>query len=165
MEKFKNEDVNYLYLQSINIGKTLPKLVKKLKNKKVVIYGTGSFFQCIKKYYDITGFNMVGIADRNNFVHGSDNLELLIDKYYDIANIEIAGITDKKDKLNVNSTEYDEICVDKLEDIKSAGVDCIIVSLKNYADVIETLHEKFKDTKIKIKPLASKPIRLLYKEL
>ena len=163
-KKIKNEDINCLYLQSIHVEKTLPKLIKRLSNKKVAIYGAGSFFQCIKKYYDISGLNIVGIADRKTFVHGSDNIQLLLNTYYDYANIEIAGITDQVNK-SIENAEYDKIQISKLEEIKNTKIDYIIVSLKNYAEVIEVLYEEFKNTKIKIRPLAPKPLWLLYKDL
>ena len=49
-EEIKDERVNYLYLEEFKFEKTLPKLVKKLKNKKVVLYGAGAFLELIKKY-------------------------------------------------------------------------------------------------------------------
>ncbi len=50
-------------LKKSNFEKHLKKLTKKLKNKKVVIYGAGAMFQVMHKYYDFSGLNIVGICD------------------------------------------------------------------------------------------------------
>ena len=52
-----------LYLEEIKFEKYLAKLKKKLKNKKVVVYGAGSLFQYIKNNYDISSLNIIGISD------------------------------------------------------------------------------------------------------
>ncbi len=51
------------YLDSIKYEKYLKKLKNKLKNKKIIIYGTGSFFKYIKENYDFSGLNIIGISD------------------------------------------------------------------------------------------------------
>ncbi len=51
------------YLLENNIEKQVKKLVKKCKNKKVVLYGAGEFFYIIKDLCDLSGFNVVGICD------------------------------------------------------------------------------------------------------
>lgn len=47
-----------------NAQKQLNKLAKKYKNKRIVIYGAGIYFQIIKKNFDLSGLNIVGIADK-----------------------------------------------------------------------------------------------------
>lgn len=51
------------YLEEINFKSQYKKLIKKLKNKRVLIYGTGSFFQYIYNNYDLSAINIVGISD------------------------------------------------------------------------------------------------------
>jgi len=52
------------YLKEINFDKQFKKLTKKLKNKKVIIYGSGSLFQLIQEKYDLSKLNIIGISDR-----------------------------------------------------------------------------------------------------
>lgn len=60
----KEEEENLRYLARHKLDKTLPKLIKKLRGKRVVIYGAGTLFHLIKKNYDISDLNIVGIADK-----------------------------------------------------------------------------------------------------
>ncbi len=55
---------NLIYLLKHNFDKTLPKLIKKLKNKKVIFYGAGIFFEVIDKYFDLSKFNVIGLSDK-----------------------------------------------------------------------------------------------------
>ena len=57
-----NDLIQYLY--NNNFKKQLKSLEKKLKNKSVVIYGAGQFFQLIHEYYDLSKFNIIGITDK-----------------------------------------------------------------------------------------------------
>ena len=51
------------YLKEVNFEKYLKKLKTKLKNKKVIVYGSGSLFQFIKEKYDLSDINIIGISD------------------------------------------------------------------------------------------------------
>ena len=51
------------YLKHNKFDKYLKKLNEKLKNKKIVIYGAGEFFQYLKENYDFSNLNIVGISD------------------------------------------------------------------------------------------------------
>ena len=51
------------YLEQNSVDKQIAKLAKKCKNKKVVFYGAGDFFYTLKENYDLSKFNVVGIAD------------------------------------------------------------------------------------------------------
>ena len=51
-------------LQKINAQKRIDKLAKKLKNRKVVIYGAGEFSTDIFGNYDLSKLNIVAIADK-----------------------------------------------------------------------------------------------------
>ena len=59
---------NLIYLLKHNFDRTLPKLIRKLKNKTVLIYGAGIFFELINKYFDLSGLNIIGIADQKFMV-------------------------------------------------------------------------------------------------
>lgn len=46
------------------IGKAISKLSKKAKNKSVIIYATGQYFQAIDKEFDLKEkFNIIGVSD------------------------------------------------------------------------------------------------------
>lgn len=51
------------HLEKIKFEKYLNKLNKKLKNKTVIVYGTGSLFCYIKEHYDLSKLNIIGISD------------------------------------------------------------------------------------------------------
>lgn len=63
-EEIKDEENNLNYLHEYNFEKTLPKLIKKLKNKTVLLYGAGVFLELIKKYFDLSDLNIIGVADK-----------------------------------------------------------------------------------------------------
>ncbi len=63
-EEIKDEQPNLNYLYKHNFDKTLPKLLKKLKNKRVVFYGAGVYLELIKKYFDISSINVIAISDK-----------------------------------------------------------------------------------------------------
>lgn len=44
--------------------KSIKKLAKKYKNKKVIIYGAGQYSQFIFENYDLSGLNIVCVADK-----------------------------------------------------------------------------------------------------
>lgn len=51
------------YLVEINFEKNFKKLKRKLKNKKIVLYGTGAFFEYIVENFSFEGLDIVGISD------------------------------------------------------------------------------------------------------
>ena len=51
------------YLYEINFEKNLKKIIKKVKNKKVIIYGTGLLFDVIAKNFSLSELNIIGISD------------------------------------------------------------------------------------------------------
>lgn len=57
------------YLEKKNFKKRLDELSKKLKGKKIVIYGAGIFFQAINTMYDLSGLNIVAISDKKFSEH------------------------------------------------------------------------------------------------
>ena len=51
------------FLKKYNAQKKINKLVKKYKNKKIAVYGAGQFARTIFEKYNISGLNIVAIAD------------------------------------------------------------------------------------------------------
>ena len=51
------------YLKLNYAQKQLDNFAKKYKNKKIVIYGAGNYFQLIEENYDLSQINIVGITD------------------------------------------------------------------------------------------------------
>lgn len=51
------------YLKKHRFEKQLKRLKNKLKDKSVVIYGTGVLFQYIHENFDLTGLNIIGVSD------------------------------------------------------------------------------------------------------
>ena len=52
------------YLEKYKFGKQLEGLEKKFKGKKVVLYGAGAFFETLNANYDLSGLDIVAVADR-----------------------------------------------------------------------------------------------------
>lgn len=51
------------YIRQINFPLQYKKIIKNLKNKKIVIYGAGSFFLYLIENYDFSPLNIIGISD------------------------------------------------------------------------------------------------------
>lgn len=68
-EEIKDEQINLNYLYKHKFNKTLPKLIKDMKGKKVVIYGAGAMFKLIHKFFDLSELNIIAIADKRTDNH------------------------------------------------------------------------------------------------
>ncbi len=84
------EEEILVYLKSVNFDKQLKKL-SKLKNKKIVFYGAGEFFEIIKKHYDLSMFNITGISDKRFYIEqeGQDFLGYKIIPFEKLKNYDI----------------------------------------------------------------------------
>ena len=51
------------HLKFCDFDKYYKKLVKKLKGKSILIYGTGLMFQHIQKNYDLSQLNIIAVSD------------------------------------------------------------------------------------------------------
>lgn len=51
------------HLKICKFDKYFKNLVKKLKNKTIIVYGTGTLFQLIQKRYDLSQLNIIGVSD------------------------------------------------------------------------------------------------------
>lgn len=58
-----NEEQLLQYFYDINFEKKLKNISKKLKGKKVIIYGCGMMFNLIQRYFDISELNIIGVYD------------------------------------------------------------------------------------------------------
>lgn len=124
-----------LYLKDIHFEKYLKKLNKKLKNKKIIIYGAGTFFKYIKENYNLNSLNIIGISD----LKFNENEEG--EKYLDYNIIPLDKILDYKPDYLVIATMHYEKIIDNFE-----------VNILN-------------ETKIKAIPLARKKLWDLIKEI
>ena len=63
-------------LKFCKFDKYYKRLIKKLKNKTVIIYGSGTLFQYIQKNYDLSLLNIIGISDGKYLLEqeGQDDL-------------------------------------------------------------------------------------------
>ena len=126
----------FKYLEKIKFAKHLKRLEKKLKNKKVLIYGTGNFFQYIYENYDLSNINIIGVSDK---------------KYETVP----------EDKFFGNRFT---ICTpDKINELNP---DFILVGTLYFVKIIDVLErDVVKNKKIKIKPLINKPFLEIFNEV
>ena len=88
------------YLQENNFEKYFAKLINKLKGKKILIYGAGQIFKFIKKNYDLSELNVVGICDRQ-FLKSQEGEDFF---GYRIIHVE-----------NINNYDYDCVLISVLK--------------------------------------------------
>jgi hypothetical protein len=129
-----NEDF-IRYLERINFQKHLNKLAKKLKDKTIIIYGAGAFFNALNEKYDLSVLNIIAIADRKFINHEP---ELQYAGYKACAPDEITSL--KPDYVLVSMLYF----VSVIEDLEET---CL------------------RSSKIKIKPLINKPFVEVWKEI
>lgn len=135
-KKTLRDDEDFIkYLERINFQKHLDKLAKKLKDKTIIIYGAGAFFNALNEKYDLSVLNIVAIADRK-FINHEPNLEYA--GYRACAPDEITSYN--PDYLLVSMLYFVSV-VEHLEDT------CL------------------RNSKIKIKPLINKPFFEVWKEI
>lgn len=134
-EEFHEEIISYNYLEKFNFKKNLERLNKKLKGKTVVLYGAGVFLEAIKKYYDLSKLNIIGISDKR-FDEHEENAKFLGYKVY--SREELKDLN--PDYILVSTKFYISI----IEDM---------------------YYNTFRNSKIKIKPLVRKSFFTLLKEI
>lgn len=64
------------YLNEHNFDKRFNHLVKKLKNRKILIYGTGKLFKLVAEKYDLSLLNIVGVCDSKYLPNEFGNTDL-----------------------------------------------------------------------------------------
>lgn len=111
------------YLEKKNAQKQIDKLAKNNSGKKIVLYGAGFFASDLLRHYDLSGLNIIGIAD-NKFINETEGdfygypklspedlleteFDLLLITVYDDTNVKIylrdELFEDAKDKRKVKS--------------------------------------------------------------
>lgn len=95
------------YLEKTNFNRQLELLNKKLKNKKVVLYGAGSLFQYIKENYNLSKLNIIGISDKK---FSKINANKIFFEYQIIPFEELANCN--ADYILVATQDYIEIIED-----------------------------------------------------
>lgn len=123
------------HLKRIKFDKQLKKLNRKLKNKTVVIYGTGLLFQEILKNYDLSDLNIIGVSDR---------------KY-------------SSEDENKKEFGFNIIPLEKINDYKPDYI--LISTLKFLNLMNDFRNNVFKDSRITVLPLVDKPFLELLKEI
>ena len=134
-EEFPDEIASVEYLESFKFSKNLKNLKRKIKNKTVVIYGAGVFFQAIKKHYDISDINIIGISDRRFEGH----------------------------EPNEECFGYKVYAPSELKDLNPDYV--LVATKMYIGIIEDLYYDTLKDTKIKIKPLLKKGLFTLIKEI
>lgn len=134
-ETIKDEISNYNFLMKNKFDKTLPKLLKKVKNKRVIFYGAGVFLELIKKYFDISELNVIGISDKR---FSSKDAET-----------EFLG--------------YKTISPEKIRDINPDYV--IVATKYYINIIEDLHYNLLRKSKIKIKPLVDKSFLTLFREI
>ncbi len=123
------------YLESINFQKQLNNIERKCKNKRIIIYGTGLFFQTIIQNYDISKLNIIAVSDRKYDIY---------DNGKSFCGYKIVPLSNIKD--------YNPDCIL----ISVFNFLSVIYNFKN---------KFFKNTKIEILPLADKSFIALLREI
>lgn len=63
------------FLEQNNFSKRLINIKKRLKNKRVLIYGTGLLFKYINEHYDLSDLNIIGVTDRKYLDNERGNID------------------------------------------------------------------------------------------
>ena len=128
-------DIHLKILEDVKFENQLKRLNKKLKNKKIIIYGAGTFFEKVLKNYDLSNINIIGVSD-SKFAPQQEG------EFY----------------LN-----YKIIPFDKILEYEPDYV--LISTLKFMNILNDFRNEVFHKTKIKVLPLVDRPLFDLVKEL
>lgn len=123
------------YLQENGAQKQIDKLAKKLKGKKIAIYGAGEYFELIEKNYNLSDLNIVAIAD-------------------------LKFETDK----SCNNTSYKPIAPNELKDYDIDVIVMALVNDINVLKIIdEKILKGSKNEKVRIMPLISPTLKYIIK--
>ena len=63
------------HLKQCKFDKQYKNLVKRLKNKTVIIYGTGIMFETINSNYDLSKLNIIGVSDIKYYLGQEGDLD------------------------------------------------------------------------------------------
>lgn len=63
------------FLEEHNFEKRFKYLIKKLQNKKVLIYGTGKLFKLVSENYDLKSLDIIGLCDNKYLIDEFGQIE------------------------------------------------------------------------------------------
>ena len=122
-------------LKNCKFDKQLKKYNKKFRNKKIVLYGMGSFFKTIKDNYDLSELNIIGVSDKK-YTENDEGKEV-----FGYRIIPLEKVADSNPDIVMVSTLRTLDIIDKLT------------------------FDTFRGSKIKVLPFVDKPFFTLLKEL
>ena len=123
------------YLEANNAQKQIDKLAKKLKNKRVIIYGAGEYFETILNNYDLSKLNIVAISD----------LKFVSD-------------------INSNTTPYKPIVPDDLKTFDADVIVMALVNDLNVLSIIDNkILKNSKNENMEIRPIITPTISYIIK--
>lgn len=126
------------YLKKNNFNKWLKSLNNKIKNKTIIIYGSGMMFQYIKANYDLSKFNIIGISDAK-YSTDSEGKESMGYKII------------PKEKIKEYSPDYILVAIENyiniIEDFemnvfKSSKIKILPLVKKNFIDIIKIIWQE-----------------------
>ena len=123
-----------IYLDSVNFDFWYKKIIRKISDKRVVLYGAGILFQYITEYYDLSKLNIIGLSDT------------------------------KFDCFDSNE-KYLGYSIIRKADILKMNPDVILITTKNYVDIILDFENNAEYKNVKILPLIKKSTWHIIKEL
>lgn len=122
------------YLKLINFDSQYKRLIRKFKNKKILLYGGGKLFRLINEKYDLSKLNIIGVCDK-------------------VFNIDEEG------EIYNGFKKIPPECVDKYNpDL------VLTVTLEYYILINKLRNTLFKDRNIDIRPIAYVPFGMFIKE-
>jgi hypothetical protein len=135
-EKIKEEALNTEYLYKNNFDKTLPKLIKKLKNKNVILYGAGSYLEVIKEFFDLSELNIIGVSDKR---FSKQNCEKEFLGYRTIAPDKISELN--PDCVLVSTKYYIRITDDLYKKFKGTKIKVKPLVKKSFLNIYKEIRE------------------------
>ncbi len=125
------------YLYEINFEKNLKKIIKEVKNKKVIIYGTGLLFDVIINNFSLSKLNIIGISDLK---YSDSNI---FDKGYKVIPID-SIVNENPDYILVATEFYDGIINNFKNNLfKDTSIKIMPLARRNYKQELRMLVSKW----------------------
>lgn len=123
------------YLRKIDFNKKLKNLERKLNKKKIIIYGTGTFFQFIHNNYNLKKLNIIGISDMKYSVEQEGKIDL----DYPIVPKQMI-VKYNPDYILVATENYINIIEDfELKYLKDTKIKILPLAKKNLIDTLKRI--------------------------
>lgn len=142
------------YFQSVDAQKQIDKLVKKYKDKKIVIYGAGEYYQVLQDNFDLSELNIAGISDKkfeknkdaNPSIYKALTPQEL--KEYDFDILLVA--------LYDDSSVCDDLTYNLLMDTVNEDNPVIPIIRPKYTNLLQTISQKRMAKNVIVKKLQTK---------